>query len=211
MLTIQVITCISVVVAVVAMIAKAIRYITAPQGMRWELYPVPHEKGRAEYGGSYLEELDWWTKKRETDTFNELKEMFTEIVLLKGVFHNNKKVWVSSFPFHFGMYLCIGWLGLLLVGAVMNIFDMPVGAEAPGILGQLVHWGTLVTGYPGLILSGLGALGLLIWRAGDKGQRRYNAPIDYFNLVFFVAMAAVTLVATYQTDQSFGILRSYIG
>ena len=67
MMIIQLVTYVSVVVAIIAMIAKAMRYINAPEHFRWELYPVPHEKGRAEYGGSYLEELDWWPKPRHSE------------------------------------------------------------------------------------------------------------------------------------------------
>ncbi len=33
-----------------------------PIHLRWELYPVPHEAGKAEYGGGYLEETSWWSK-----------------------------------------------------------------------------------------------------------------------------------------------------
>ena len=120
MLIIQYVTCIAVVVAIVAMAVKALKYATAPEHMRWELYPVPHEKGRADYGGSYFEELDWWTKPRQVDRLNELKEMASEILLLKGVFHHNKRVWRWSLPFHLGMYLCVGWLFLLLLGGIFG-------------------------------------------------------------------------------------------
>ena len=105
MQVVQIITYAAVVISVLAMLRKAWRYFTAPTHFRWELYPVPHEKGRSEYGGSYLEELDWWSKKRHSDKLNELKEMAMEVLLLKGVFHHNRKVWNFSFPFHFGLYL----------------------------------------------------------------------------------------------------------
>jgi len=83
MLIIQLITYASVLIAIAAMIIKAFRYLKAPMHFRWELYPVPHEKGRAEYGGSFLEELNWWTKPRHSDKLNELKEMMQEVLLLK--------------------------------------------------------------------------------------------------------------------------------
>jgi nitrate reductase gamma subunit len=209
MLTVQIVALAAVLIAILAMIIKALRYMTAPESMRWELYPVPHEKGRAEYGGSYLEELDWWTKPRHSDRLNELKEMAAEILLLKGVFHHNRRVWTSSFPFHLGMYLCIGWLVLLLVGAVVEIAGGTVGASA-GWFGQTVNVLTVVSGYAGLVLAGLGALGLFVWRATDIKQRRYNAPIDYFNLVFFVAVTAVTLVAHLGGDPGFAVLRDFV-
>ena len=76
---VQYATYVAMAVSILAMLVKAFRYIKAPEHFRWELYPVPHEKGRADYGGSYLEELDWWTKARQSDKFRELSEMLQEI------------------------------------------------------------------------------------------------------------------------------------
>ena len=84
---------------------RAYRYASAPEHLRWDLYPVAHEP--SPHGGSYLEEKDWWTKPREVDRLNEYKEMFLEIVFLKGVWKHNPRLWVFSFPFHFGLYLII--------------------------------------------------------------------------------------------------------
>ena len=53
--------------------AKALRYLRMPMHVRWELYPVAHEKGRAHYGGSYFEEVDWWTKPREVEKLAEVR------------------------------------------------------------------------------------------------------------------------------------------
>lgn len=210
MLAIQYITLIAVAVAIVAMIIKALRYATAPESMRWELYPVPHEKGRADYGGSYLEELDWWTKPRHSDTLNELKEMFSEIVLLQGVRHHNKRVWRSSFPFHFGLYLTIGWLVLLLAGGILQRAGIPVGPETGGI-SAVIHWLTIPVGYLGLGLTALGALGLFIWRVTDSFQKRYNAPIDYFNLIVIMITCAFAFFVQATIDPSMAAMRSFIG
>ena len=34
----------------------------SPLHVRWELYPVPHEGSKTVYGGSFMEEKDWWTQ-----------------------------------------------------------------------------------------------------------------------------------------------------
>jgi len=196
-------------VAVVAILTKVLRYATAPQHMRWELYPVPHEKGRADYGGSYLEELDWWNKPRHSDKINELKEMAEEIILLKGVFHHNKRVWVSSFPFHFGMYTMIGWMVLLLAGAILQIADVAIGADAQ-VVGKIVHFGTMITGYVGMALTAVGAIGLFLWRATDARQREFNAPIDYFNLLLLAAVCVINIIAQGTADTTFALTRSYV-
>jgi nitrate reductase gamma subunit len=210
MSVVQVITYASLLIAVLAMLAKALRYLRAPQHFRWELYPVPHERGRAEYGGSYLEELDWWTKKRHSDKLRELREMMAEIIFLKGVFHHNVRVWTFSFPFHLGLYLVIAWLLLLLGGSVLELAGVPVGQNA-ALPGAVVHYLTFFTGYIGLVLAGLGALGLFFWRASSKGQRAYNSPAEYFNLLFFVVVVAVTLISQVTLDQGFVGLRTYVG
>jgi nitrate reductase gamma subunit len=209
MAAIQYLTLISVVVAVAAMIIKALRYANAPQSMRWELYPVPHEKGKAECGGSYLEELDWWTKPRRKDLFNELKEMASEVIFLKGVFHHNRPLWRSSMPFHFGLYLCVGWLLLLLVGAVVESGGTRVSPHSLVSL-QILYYLTAGFGYAGLALSGLGALGLLVWRTSDAGQRKYSSPIDYFNLICFIVVSVVALAAHLTADPGHVALRSYV-
>lgn len=206
---VQIITYIALFVSFTAMLCKAWRYATAPEAMRWELYPVPHEKGRSSYGGSYLEQLDWWTKPRHNDFFNELKEMALEIVFLKGVFHNKRNLWYLTFPFHFGLYITIGWLVLLLLGAILQLADMDVSSQSGGF-GTFLHIITIPVGYIGLTLTGLGALGLLFWRTKDKEQRRFNAPIEYFNLAFFVIVIAITLISQTRMDPSFDYIRSYV-
>jgi len=209
MMIIQLITYISVLTAFVAMAVKAFRYIAAPQHFRWELYPVPHEKGRSEYGGSYLEELDWWSKPRQSDRLNEIKEMMMEIFLLKGVFHNNKRVWISSLPFHLGLYLCIGWLVLLLGGSILQLAGIDVSNNS-GALGIIIHYSTIAFGYLGLALTGIGAFGLFLWRVANKGQRVYNSPAEYINLIFFDIVIAVALISHLAYDSDFMLLRGFV-
>ncbi len=196
-------------VALIAIIIRVIKYATAPLHMRWELYPVPHEKGKAEYGGSFLEELNWWTKPRETDMFNELKEMMSEIFFLKGVFHHNKRVWTWSFPFHLGMYFSIGWLVLLLLGAILTATGTEVSTTA-GIIGKLVYYLTIPFGYAALLLSAIGALGLYFWRLTDSEQRAFNSFSDYFNLILVFGVTGLALVAHLTGDGDFGLVRAYM-
>ncbi|MCK5124646.1 MAG: nitrate reductase gamma subunit [candidate division Zixibacteria bacterium] len=205
---IQLVTYAAVAIGLVAITVKVFRYATVPESMRWELYPVPHEKGRAEYGGSYLEELDWWTKPRKKDMLNELKEMAQEILLLKGIFHHNKTVWTWSLPFHLGMYIGIGWLVLLIAGAILTITGNEVSQAAGGI-GSLLHYATMILGYTAMVLTGIGALGLFFWRLGSKQQRGYSAPIEFFNLLFFDAVVVVALVCHFTVDPGFAVLRGY--
>ena len=76
---------VSIAVFLAAVIYRAVKLSRLPMHLRWELYPVAHEKGRASYGGSYLEESDWWTKPRQSSLAGEMKVMLPEILLLAGV------------------------------------------------------------------------------------------------------------------------------
>ncbi|HEX7344020.1 MAG TPA: hypothetical protein VF398_07135, partial [bacterium] len=120
----------SLTVFLAAVVTRIVRIARLPVHLRWELYPVPHERGRARYGGSILEEVDWWTKPRHVDRMGELAVMIPEILLLKGVWEHNRKLWWGSFPLHFGLYLLIGALGLLAINALLVIF----GALYPPII-----------------------------------------------------------------------------
>ena len=111
-------------VFVVAVVARFLMWKRMPMHLRWELYPVPHEGKRAEYGGSYLEEVDWWKKPREQDKVAELNAMATEIFFLVALREHNKKLWWRSFPFHFGIYLVIA-ATFGMIGACLLVLILP--------------------------------------------------------------------------------------
>ena len=189
MLAVQILSYACVALFLVAVIAKVVKYATTPIHLRWELYPVAHEKGRAEYGGSMFEELDWWTKPREVDRFNEYKEMFLEIVFLKGVWKHNPKLWVFSFPFHFGLYLLVAWIGLAFLLSIL----FAAGVSFSAGFGKFVQVVVAILAYSGLILTALGTLGLLYRRIASPDIRRYSAPVEYINLVFILLVVGVAL------------------
>ena len=43
---------------------------------------------------------------------------------MKGLCEFNRKLWFGSFPFHFGLYLLIGTLALLMLGAVLSYYNL---------------------------------------------------------------------------------------
>ena len=110
-------------VFLLACIARIVMYARAPLHLRWELYPVPHEEpGRVKHGGSRFEEVDGWTLPIRFGFLGELKFMIPEMLFLKGLYEFNRKLWYRSFPFHFGLYLLTGTLGLLVSGALFSLF-----------------------------------------------------------------------------------------
>jgi nitrate reductase gamma subunit len=191
-------------ISVVAVVVKVVRYASAPVHMRWELYPVAHEKGRHHYGGSIFEEPDWWTKPRAIDHVNEVREMAHEILLLKGVRLNNRRLWVWSFPFHIGLYLVVGWLALLVVGAIFELAGVATGSAH-----AIVRLLGIAAGYAGMVLTAVGSIGLFGFRTGNADMRRFNAPADYLHLLWFAGAAIFGLVAYGLYDPGFDGLRSF--
>jgi nitrate reductase gamma subunit len=158
---------------------RAYRYASAPEHLRWDLYPVAHEP--SPHGGSYLEEKEWWTKPRKTSLVGEAVFMAEEIFLLRGVFKHNRVLWWGSFPFHWGLYLMV----LTTFGLLAAALDLggPVGLAALALLGGL--GGALLT---------VGSLVLLFLRARDPRLRPYTAPVDLLNLGLLAVLGVLSVL-----------------
>ena len=177
-------------VFLLACVARAVSYARLPKHLRWELYPVPHEDPeRVEHGGSYFEEPQWWTKPVRFDWLMELRFMIAEMILLKGLWEHNRKLWFRSFPFHFGLYLLLLSVLCLIPAALMS----PPSA-APTGLAALLASVTAGSAALGALLAMVGAFGLLLRRLRDPGLRNYTAPGDIFNLLFFLVAFGVMTV-----------------
>jgi nitrate reductase gamma subunit len=175
-----------IVVFILAVGALVYRQLTMPVHVRWEIYPVQHETtDKLSHGGSFMEELNWWEKKRKSSLWNEAKYMVPEILFIRGLWKENRSLWRVSFPFHFGLYLMIATFGLLVVNALVVLWGgscLPPGGAARGLLGGLI----VLTGWTGLILGTMGSVGTLCRRLADPELREYSSFIDYFNIVFIL-------------------------
>lgn len=107
MFYLQIFSYISILFFIITIGVKIVKIISAPLHLRWELYPVPHEKNKSKYGGSRFEEVDWWQKNIKKDKLNELYEMLSEIIFMKALYKHNRPLWYASYPFHLGLYLLI--------------------------------------------------------------------------------------------------------
>jgi nitrate reductase gamma subunit len=204
---VYVLTYLALAVFIVGVVKRISAYRKNPQHLRWELYPVPHEGGgRAAYGGSYLEEVDWWTKPRESSRLGELSVMIPEILLLKALWEHNRTLWLASFPFHFGLYLTFGLVALLCIGAGAQLAGMSADS---GLLALIVGVST-VLGPVAFLLTLLGGLGLLIRRYRDASLRNYASPEHRFNLILFLATMGVALLTWAVADPSFEMARGFI-
>ena len=162
---------------------RGLRWARAPVHLRWDLYPVAHEP--RPHGGSYLEEKEWWTKPRHVSLAGEAIVMAEEILLLKGVWEHNRKVWWASFPFHWGLYLLIVTTGGLALAAV--------GLRAEAWLSLLA----VVGGVGGGLLAA-GSLALLWLRSTEPKLRPYTAPLDLANLAVLVILGGLSLTVAVQ-------------
>jgi nitrate reductase gamma subunit len=192
---------------VVAVVARAVIWSKMPMHLRWELYPVAHEGRRAKWGGSYLEESEWWTKPRHFSLVSEVAAMAVEILFLVALRENNRPLWRRSFPFHFGLYLVAGSTVLMMVagglrGLVPGVLTGPVGVA----LGVLIPF----IGVAGLVLGLMGAVGLLVRRT-SRSLRDYTAPADLLNLIFFVIAFGFALVTFLAVDRGLTSATTLVG
>ncbi len=157
------------------MVVYRIRSIgSMPLHLRWELYPSPLDP-KHEYGGSFMEEVDFINKPQRHLIANGIKEMTAEVFLLKKVReHNRYGVWPFSLAMHWGLYLLLLWVLLL---AVEKGFGLT--AVAPLRYGIDVLAGGL---------GSVGTLGLIVKRAANRDLATYTSPVDYFNLIFLAGI-----------------------
>jgi nitrate reductase gamma subunit len=194
------------VIFVVAVLMRVIHFANTPTHLRWELYPVPHEDPRrAHYGGSYMEEVDWWTKTQQVSHVNELIDMLGEMLLIKALYKHRFKQWIVSFPFHLGLYLLMGLIALLFLGGLAGALGVDL---TTGALALVVGGLTGFTAFAGFALMMLGAAGLLVRRLIDPDLRDFTGPIDLFNLLLFIVLGVLGL-GTMALDPAGTELRGY--
>ena len=156
-----------------------------------------------------MEELNWWEKEKKSSLYNEIKYMVPEILLLRSLKEENPRLWRLSFPFHFGLYLLIGTLALLVLGAFSMVLEVSI-APGKGAFASLLYYLTILCGFLGLIL-GTGGTAALLWRRlKDPELANYSAFSDYFNLVFFLIFWVAGLLAWLFQDHAFDGARAYI-
>ena len=199
----QYLTYASGVIFVIFLARKLLKYWTMPMHVRWELYPIPHE-GK-EYGGSFFEEVDYWKKTRHKDHMAQYAFMIPEILFIRALYEDNKPMWIWSLPFHFGLYLSIGGLAFLVLGAILSLLGVP---DANSIM-LFVNGVTVILAIVGFVLGAIGALGLLVKRLTDPMLKDFTAPIDLFNLVWLVAIF-VTGIVVWWIDPGFAMSKAYL-
>ena len=179
----------SLAVFVFILVYRTIRIINLPTHLRWELAPIPHEKDRGKYGGSYFEEYEWWRKPRQKSRIAVIKYMAIEILLLRSIWKHNRALWPLSLAFHSGIYLVALAVLLSIVSALISI---------GGIASEVLLDITSVIAIIGYILGGLGTIGLILKRISDADLRPFNSFSTYFNLIFLGAIFVTGFISWLQ-------------
>ncbi|MEE9912270.1 MAG: hypothetical protein K4571_11175 [Deltaproteobacteria bacterium] len=186
------------------------RQLSLPLHVRWEIYPVGHEKtAKVAYGGSYMEEVNWWGNPYESSLINELKYMVPEILLLRGLWKENRILWLMTFPFHFGLYLMLATFVLIIVHAVLTLSGS-AAFSAGGTLRFFLDGLIVCAGWPGLILGSIGCLALLAKRTGNRDWRNYSSLSDYFNLGFILIFFLSACLTAFLYDPWLDGAKAYV-
>jgi nitrate reductase gamma subunit len=189
----------------VAFVVKVVKIAKLPMHLRWELAPVPKEKTRGRYGGSYLEEYEWWKKPREESLVSELTFMGKEIIFLKALWEHKRGLWWVSFPFHMGLYLLIAGGGLLVLDGILEM------AGFSGSGRELLGSGIPLLVVAGHVLGTIGAFGLLLTRIIDRNLAVMTSRVAYFNLLLVLGVCATGVLAILSVPDFTGGMAGIVG
>lgn len=196
-------------VFIAGMTWRTYKYASLPVHLRWELYPVAHEIGKA-YGGSYLEDIDWWHRPRKINLLGESTVFLREIIFFREYFHGNRRFWTFVYPFHLGLFLLVAWVVTLLAGSILTLNGLSVSANSSDLGMPLIYYCTLISGAGAFVLGIFGTIGLLFKRSLDEDLRNYTAPVDYFNLAGILLVFLTGLLFWIIEDPSFSAARDFI-
>ncbi len=175
-------------VFIVGNLVRILRIVAMPVHLRWELYPVPHgPRNRVRYGGSYLEESDWWTRPRHNNLGGELKIIFPELFLLKGVWQHNRQLWLWSWLLHIALYLLICEMSLAVLVSIVERAGSASAAwrdsagPAVRVLAVNLSWVAVVSGV-------VGTVGLIVYRTISLKMRAFTSRAAFLNLTVILSL-----------------------
>lgn len=169
-------------ISLVLAVYRVIAIIKLPVHLRWELAPIPHEKGKGKYGGSYLEEYEWWRKPRRRSHIAPVIYMLREIFLMRGVWKGNRSLWPFTSLLHAGIYLFVITALLNLAYALTIITGVPTAAL------DIFQDITAALALAGYLAGALGAISLILKRRLDADYRPFTTLTMYFKLGFLAAV-----------------------
>ena len=193
---------------IIAYAVKAIKYVKTPLHLRWELYPIAHEKGRG-YGSSYYEDLEWWNKPRRTSILGSINYLLKNYAYFWEYYRKKKSYWLLLYPWHIGFYLIVIFHALAFFGALAMVFGLSVSGQSANILTRSIYYLTLIVAVGSFVTGSFGSIGLFIKRLGDEDLRDYTPIMNYFNYLFFLAVFLSGLCAWYFFDPTLSEYREF--
>jgi len=209
MLLAYIATYISYTFIIIAYAYKILKIAKMPQHLRWELYPIPHDKGY-QHGGSYFEEFEWWKRPLEKNSIRSVLYMLKQYFLFSGYFNRKRSYWLSLYPWHIGFYLIVFFHILTFLSALVIVnTDITISSVATSGLGLGFYYLTLVVAVCSFILGSFGSIGMLIERLTKHDLKDYASPTNYFNYVFFLIVFLSGLISWAFFDPTLSVYREY--
>ncbi|MCR4394371.1 MAG: hypothetical protein NUV31_08395 [Dehalococcoidales bacterium] len=191
-------------IALLTLVYRVVSIARLPVHLRWELAPVPHDKTREKYGGSYLEEQEWWQKPIRKSIIKPLKYMAAEIIFLRGVWKNNQSLWPFSLCLHGGIYLLMCVLFLSMINALLIAGELAV--KITDTLAEIISYMAVIS----FLVGSAGAISLVFKRLFDPGLKPFNTAGTFFNLLLLAAVFVTGAVCWFYQGEFGAILSLFI-
>ena len=205
----QIVTYAFVALIVIVYLARMAKYARMPVHLRWELYPLAGEKNRP-WGGSYLEDREWWSSPSEGKSFlREMRFMGEELLFFKEYRRLNPSYWYYLLPFHIGAFTFLVFVAVLVVGAFTQIGGVEISGISSILWGRFLYYVTPVLGGIALIFGTLGSTALLIRRMFNADLKPYTRRLEYFNLILILALFLTGLLSWVIHDHVFAVYQQY--
>lgn len=187
---------------------KAVKFLRLPRHLRWDLYPVMHEE-RYRYGGSYFEDMDWPSRRREKARLRSSVFLLKEYFTLGEYFKRHKSYWLALYPWHVGFVLIIGFHICTFFAALLMVLGLPVSGGSPFLAGQVFYYIVLFMGVISFVAGILGSVGIVIKRLVDDDLRAYATPQNYITYIFCLVVFLSGFYAWYFVDPTFSEYRHF--
>ncbi|MCX7856515.1 MAG: respiratory nitrate reductase subunit gamma [Deltaproteobacteria bacterium] len=181
---------------------KIVKYIKLPVHLRWELYPIGHEK-KSKYGGSYLEEKDWWQKPRKKNTWKSFFSLLREYFVLSDYAKRNITYWIGIYPWHIGFLLIITFHILCFVSGLLLAKGFDVSSRSLGFGSKFLYYGILITGSISFFSGMIGSIGVLMNRIFRRDLREYATPLNFLTYFFTFLVFFTGFYSWFFTDPEF--------
>jgi len=178
----------------VAYTIKIAKYIKLPVHLRWELYPVMHEE-KYHYGGSYLEQKDWWDYGQHKSLWKALRYLLRDYLYFESYLKKDKVYWFFLYIAHISFLALILFQILIISSAIIELNGIRIAGNSASLI--------KISGIICFITGIIGNMGLFIIRLSRPDLRIYTNILIYFGYMFYILLCIIGLLALYYADSHF--------